>query len=111
VKKIITKTEIRSEINQQITDYLEQGGAVHEIKRGISGRENPTGPLKPDSTAFSQPKAERTYVPEVIAALEKRKSENLGSTKKTAKPKAKKPKKRMIYDDFGEPLRWEWVEE
>jgi hypothetical protein len=27
------------------------------------------------------------------------------------KPKKRQPKKKMIYDDFGEPLRWEWVDE
>lgn len=110
MKKIITKSDIRLEINQQIADYLEQGGAVLKVKRGISGRENPNGPLKPDNSVFSQPKSERTYVPEVIAAMEKRRLDNQASGKKTTKPKSR-PRKKIIYDDFGEPLRWEWVEE
>ena len=33
-------------------------------------------------------------------------------TSHTPRPKNKtgKPRKRLIYDDFGEPLRWVWVE-
>ena len=27
------------------------------------------------------------------------------------KTKSRKAKKKIIYDDFGEPLRWEWVED
>lgn len=107
VKKLITKANIRTEIDQQILDFLEQGGKVNEIERGISGRENANGPQRPDNNAFQQPKAERTYVPEVIAAIDARRNQK-PEKKKTGQSR---PKKKIIYDDFGEPLRWEWVEE
>ncbi len=108
MKRPITKSQIRSEITQQVDDYLKQGGKVVEVERGLSGRENPNGPLKPEHTSFQQPRAERTYVPEVVAAIDARRKA------KPAKPKTssrRRARKKLIYDDFGEPLRWEWVEE
>jgi hypothetical protein len=46
-------------------------------------------------------------VPEVIAAIDERRNAK-PATKPTTKPRTKK---KIIYDDFGEPLRWIWVEE
>jgi len=107
VKKIVTKANIRSEINDQIENFLNKGGLIAEIDRGTSGRESADGPLKNNITAFQQPRVERTYLPEVVAALdERRKPKTI--VKKT---KSRKAKKKIIYDDFGEPLRWEWIED
>ena len=106
VKKPITKAQIRDEIEKQIDEFISRGGAVDNIQRGLSGRDNPSGPLKPESHNFQQPRAERTYVPEVVAALESRRKPKIN---KPAPPK-RKPRKKLIYDDFGEPLRWEWEE-
>lgn len=107
MKRPVTKAEIRRDMEKQIADFLKKGGTVSEVERGISGRHN-NEPLPPDNRNFqSQPKVGRTYVPEVIAALDARRKPS------TEKPKAvkRKPRKKLIYDDFGEPLRWEWVEE
>ena len=106
VKKPISKAQIRSEMNQQISAFLDKGGEVSEIAQGISGRENAQGVLKADTPAFGEPKTERTYLPEVVAALDARKQKK----EPPAKPKNRRPKKKIIYDDFGEPLRWEWEE-
>jgi len=107
VKKIASKKDIRQEIDQQVEDYLRQGGEVEKVARGFSGRINPTEALKP--ACFSgQPKTERTFVPDIVAALEARKQT---STKKVPKKQPQpRQKKKIIYDDFGEPLRWQWVE-
>jgi len=107
VKKIISKADIRNDMEKQIADFLKKGGEVAEIERGISGRENPNGPLKPDGTAFQQPKQGRTYVPEVIAAIDARRNKKL----EKPKPSIRRPRKKIIYDDFGEPLREVWVDE
>lgn len=108
VKKPPSKSKIRSQINQQVDDFLERGGKVDAIPRGLSGRDPADGPIKPSTAFFTSPKAERTFLPEVVAALDERKK----SRKiKPLKPKPKKPRKKIIYDDFGEPLRWEWVDE
>ena len=106
LKRIITKSDIRSEIEQQMADYLDQGGAVNEIERGLSGRAQADGPLKADNAVFQQPKTGRTYVPEVTAAIDARRK----PATPIKKPSNRKPRKKMIYDDFGEPLRWEWEE-
>jgi hypothetical protein len=107
VKKPISKAHIRTEINDQIANFLKKGGHIAEIERGTSGRELADGPLKNSISAFQQPRAERTYVPEVIAALEERRKPKVTTKEK----KVRKPKKEIIYDDFGEPLRWQWKED
>lgn len=105
MKKIITKRDIRNQIDQQIEDFLTQGGEVANIEQGLSGRINPTEALKP--MAFDKPKEERTFVPEVVATLEERRQKE---KKPAAKKPTRRPRKKIIYDDFGEPLRWEWEE-
>lgn len=50
----------------------------------------------------------RTYLNDVVAALDERKKKK--HDKPAAAPK-KRPKKKIIYDDFGEPLREVWVDE
>lgn len=108
MKRPITKAHIRTEIEQQVDDFLNQGGAVLEVERGISGRDNPDGPIRPGiGSAFEQPKTGRTYIPEVVAAIDARRKPAAVKTKSARKS----PRKKMIYDDFGEPLRWQWVEE
>lgn len=77
-----------------------------QVERGVSGHDSSTGPLKSDGNSFHQPRSERTYVPEVIAALEERRKR----MHEKPKPVKKQPRKKVIYDDFGEPLRWEWEE-
>lgn len=107
MKKPTSKAHIRTEINDQVANFLNKGGHIAEIERGTSGRELSDGPLQNNTSTFQQPRAERTYVPEVIAALEERRKPK--ATVKTKK--VKKPKKEIIYDDFGEPLRWQWKED
>lgn len=106
MKKIASKQDIRQQIDQQIEDYLSRGGEVEKVARGFSGRINPTEALKPN--CFGEPKTERTFVPDVVAALEARKQSP--SKKAPRKSPQSRPKKKIIYDDFGEPLRWQWVE-
>lgn len=105
VKRPISKAQIRNEMNKQIADFLNKGGEVAEVERGISGR-NTNDPLKPDNSGFQQPKVGRTYVPDVIAAIDARRKPQA----EKPKPAKRKPYKKIIYDDFGEPVRWEWVE-
>ena len=107
MKRPVTKADIRVDINRQIAEYLSRGGKAVQVERGVSGRNGADAPLKSSGAVFQQPRTERTYVPEVIAAIDARR--NAKPLKhKTPKPK---PRKKIVYDDFGEPLRWEWVEE
>lgn len=107
MKKPITKKQVRQELEAQLQDFLENGGAINDIPRGVSGRAPGSPPIKPSSEFFQQPSDKRTYVPEIVNALEERK-------KKTApdkKPVKKAMKKVMLYDDFGDPIRWVWKEQ
>ena len=81
--------------------------AVAEVARGISGRDQAQGPVGRFHAFTPRPKEERTYVPEVVAAIEARRR------KPKEKPAGKRPRfvRKAVYDDFGEPVRWEWVEQ
>lgn len=107
MKPTPTKAEIRERLQQEMDDFLKQGGAVNEVPRGISGREPGPPPRSAERSegGADKPREERVYLTDVVAAIEAR--------RRPAKVPAgrKRPRKRMIYDDFGEPLRWEWVEE
>lgn len=105
MEKPESKAQIRTQIARQIDDYLNKGGAVEAVPRGISGRDD-TAALPLSRVFFEGPKAQRTLVPEIVAALESRR---LKPTITKSKPR--QPRKKIIYDDFGEPLRWVWVDE
>ena len=102
-----TKKEVRNELDSQVREYLDKGGQLEQVPRGASGRYGQEGPIKPESLGLNEPKETRTLVTDVIATIEARKHPE----PVPKKPKQTRLKKKMIYDDFGEPLRWEWVEE
>ena len=105
MKKRPTKVELRSEIDQQVADYLEQGGNVEHVDRGTSAVQYRDGPIKPTTVLFDQPRAERTLLPDVVAALESRRKPVKPETKKRRRQQAEKV---PVYDDFGEVIRWVW---
>ncbi|MEH6548917.1 MAG: hypothetical protein V7711_10790 [Pseudomonadales bacterium] len=101
MKKPPTKAQIRRQIEQQTEDYLVDGGEVARVDRGISGRENAAAPVA--SPLFNEPRVPRTQVIEAVSAIEARRR-----PEKSANKSSKTPKQKLIYDDFGEPLRWVW---
>jgi len=107
VKPNVSKTDLRTEIEEQVREYLNRGGAVQEVARGISGRDGALGPLGAFHAFTPRQKEERTYLPEVVAAIEARRRKSKDKTP------GKPPRfvRRAVYDDFGEPVRWEWVEQ
>lgn len=106
MKRQPNKDDIRNEIEQQISNYLGEGGAIQEYDPGTSGLKD--GELKSNGFGFERPRQERTPVPEVVAAIESRRRRK---SRPSRKPTSMQPRKKVIYDDFGEPLRWVWVEE
>lgn len=108
VDKPPSKADIRAAIEQQVRDYLQDGGKVNPVARGISGRENALQPLDTRHVSFNRKPQSRTYLTDVVAQIDARR--NSKSTASTTKS-PRRPRKRMVYDDFGEPLRWEWVDE
>lgn len=104
MKPTKTRRELHAELQAQIDAFVEAGGNVAEVPRGLSGRPYAQAPLV--ALFEGQSHEDRTPIPEVVAAIEARRKPQ--ATYKHYKPR---PKKKVILDDFGQPLRWEWVEE
>lgn len=106
MKPIKTKIQQRNELNAEIERFLQRGGEVKSVPQGTSGNESNASLFSRSSTPF-EPKTERTPVTEVIQALDSRKQKNTTAPP----PRKRRPYKKLITDDFGEPIRWVWVEE
>ncbi len=105
MKPIKTKAQTRAEINQQIADFLQTGGEVKAVQRGVSGRDIGQNLALPMTMERSN--TSRTLVNDEVAAIEARRK---SKTKPALKPRPKKPERKLIVDDFGEPVRWIWVD-
>ena len=107
MKRKPTKAQLREMLSQEIGAFENDGGQIESVQSGVTGVQG--GPLKAqEPVIFDGPKEERSYVNDVVAAIDSRKKKS----KKPAKsPVNKTPKKKLIYDDFGEPLRWVWEDE
>lgn len=108
MKQLTIKTDARAALEEEVRAFLDRGGTVQAVDRGISGRDNVPGALSGFRSFSPRAREERTYVPEVVAAIEARR-------KRPAKAKSARPRKaglmrRAVFDDFGEPIRYEWVE-
>lgn len=95
---------------QETQHFLKGGGLVTEIPQGISGREPGDPALFLNRQLFAEPKSTRTPVPEVVAAIEARRLEKY-SRKPQRQRRLPHPRRKIIYDDFGEPLRRVWSED
>ena len=91
------------ELAQAVEEFLNRGGKVREIPRGLSGNIDNSN-LFQNKTAL-EPRTPRTPLTEVVKTLEERKQKG--------KPKKHIPhlsKRKLIVDDFGDPIRWVWEE-
>ena len=104
MKPAKTKQQMRAELEAQMESFLASGGNVDNREMGESGRTDPRMQLPP--APFDGQSQPRTQVNEVVEAIEQRRK----SKGQSQKPASKKPRKKLILDDFGEPLRWEWEE-
>jgi hypothetical protein len=102
IQKLKTKKEVREEMEREISQYLTGGGAINEVQQGISGRENNSN-LNQTIPFIEGEKQTRTPLTETVKALDDRKNK-----KKAISSAVHRPKKRIIYDDFGEPVREVW---
>jgi hypothetical protein len=98
-----TKREIRQQMNNEVDQYLTKGGEVREFQRGESGLVN--GKIDDRSSGFEQGKQQRTPLIDELKAVDDRKKPA------NATPvKSNRPRKKIIYDDFGEAVREIWIE-
>jgi uncharacterized phage infection (PIP) family protein YhgE len=103
IQKLKTKKDVREEMEREISQYLTGGGAIDEIQQGISGRENNSN-LNQTIPFVEGEKQTRTPLNEEVRSLDERKNKK----KTAASSPLCRPKKRIIYDDFGEPVREIW---
>jgi hypothetical protein len=101
--KIKTKKEIRQELDAEINAFLSDGGEIKDVVRGASGKE--LGANLNNNIPLNEGKQTRTLLVDEIKALDERKKRK---SKSDANKAPRQPKKRIIYDDFGEPLREVW---
>ncbi|MFC3151711.1 hypothetical protein ACFOEK_11795 [Litoribrevibacter euphylliae] len=108
MKRKPTKAQLRKMLDQEMGQYAHDGGEILEVAQGVSGVQG--GPLKAQETIiFDGNKEPRSYVNDVVAAIDSRKKKSKPPAKKSQG--SKQPKRKLIYDDFGEPLRWVWDDE
>ena len=100
--KLKTKHQIRKELQDEINQFLSTGGSIEQIAQGQSGKE--LGANLNQAIPFTEEKQSRTLLTEEIKALDERKN----NKEKPAKTSPTQPRKKIIYDDFGEPLREVW---
>ena len=111
VKKLPTKADIRSDLEKEMMHFLDRGGRVEKVPQGVSGREGDRSMMLPSRSLFIEPSLERTPIPEVVAAIEKRRKSMLKRTAPVKHSRLSKRRQKTIYDDFGEPLRRVWVDD
>ncbi len=98
---------MRKELRRKTEEFLSRGGEIKKCNTGETG-EPADQPRSKSVFVSSEPRQTRTYVNDVVSALDSRKKKK--PLEPLSKPK-KRPKKKIIYDDFGEPLREVWVED
>ncbi|MEM1402469.1 MAG: hypothetical protein AAGG55_04010 [Pseudomonadota bacterium] len=105
-----SKANLRSELQAATERFLREGGTVKDVASGVSAWEPGTRP-PPSRPLFEEPRAERTPLPEVVATIEARREAMKNKRKPVRKTRAQRSRRRIIYDDFGEPLRHVWVDD
>ena len=111
MKPPVSKADLRAELEREMERFMRQGGKVENIPAGISGKDPGDPPLFLNRRLFIEPRGSRTLVPEVVAAIEARRKLKPGRSPQPRRKRLPRPRRKLIYDDFGEPLRKVWVEE
>jgi hypothetical protein len=107
----VSKQELRAELERATDRFLRRGGRVEEVPQGVSGKDPGDPPLFLNRRLFIEPRGQRTLVPEVVAAIEARRKEKLRRNRGPKRKRLPEPRRKVIYDDFGEPLRRVWVDD
>lgn len=111
LKKPASKADIRAQLEREIEQFLKHGGEVDRVAQGISGKDANDAPLFLNQRLFVEPRSKRTLLPDVVAAIEARRQEKLKHRPAPKRSRRPQPREKIIYDDFGEPLRKIWIED
>ena len=104
IKPKTTKRDTRKELESLVDQFIKKNGTIQQVSMGESGLVD--GKYNTSHIGFNEPKQDRTPLNHVVAAIQQRKNSKSPPTA----PVKKRPKKVVVYDDFGEPLRWVWKE-
>ena len=104
--KLPDKRQLKQQLQADVDIFLATGGKVTEVPNGHSGIALDGFNRYPVGINGGQ---QRTLVPDVVASIEQRRQPKRAQKPEVAKPK-RQARKKWIYDDFGEPLRWVWAE-
>lgn len=99
-----TKSEIRASLDNQVEEFLNKGGEIAKFDAGDSSLID--GKYNRNQFVYGVPKQERTPVADTLNVIDQRKSQKTATTNRRTRRVRK-----VILDDFGEPLREVWVEE
>jgi hypothetical protein len=100
-----TKSEIRESLSSEVDEFIKQGGQIKKFDQGDSSLID--GRYDRNQFVYGFPKQSRTPVPDTMQQIDQRKTQVQKSAPATKTRRVKK----IIYDDFGDPVREIWVEE
>jgi hypothetical protein len=99
------KREISQALQKEVEKFIHSGGVIEEVPRGVSGNLKNHNPF---NLAESQNnKIDRTPLQNLVKEIEARKEKKQQPNKKA---RTRAPRKKLITDDFGQPIRWIWEE-
>ncbi|MFW1676970.1 hypothetical protein ACFVYJ_04205 [Pontibacter sp. JAM-7] len=107
-----SKAEIRSRLQSEVEAFLKKGGQIQKVQMGETGLVDGRYPL--GRGYIERPKTaatERTPVPELLAAIDSRRSKSRKPSSSRGSQTRRSVKQKTLYDDFGEPVRKVWIEE
>lgn len=99
------KHQVKQELAQDVENFLARGGSVEQVGQGETALVN--GCFNQQRPTIASQAQTRTLLSSQVEAIEKRKEERR-QPKPTPIKTNRRPNKKWIYDDFGEPLRWVW---
>ena len=100
------KHQVKQELAQDVAHFLARGGNVKQVEQGETALIN--GCFNQQRPTVAGQAQTRTLLSSQVDAIEKRKEERRHIKPIPVKAN-RRPTKKWIYDDFGEPLRWVWA--
>ena len=99
------KRILRQDILRKTEEYIARGGQIKKLRSGESAERADRPRRKAEFVGTDS--SQQSDLTEVILEIDKRKTNFKKPPPVSSKPA---PRKKIIYDDFGEPLREIWVE-
>jgi hypothetical protein len=94
---------MRRHLERQTRSYLKDGGEIRAVPQGVSAVDEAVSAIH--TPIFTGKPQQRTPVNDVIDTLNRRREAQLKLSPKTGRRPKAAPKKEIVYDDFGEPIR------